>query len=243
MRSFVRTKNSNLLIFLVHIVNSRLKLECDWDGIFYKDEGGRDKCLHLAVSLCGRDGDVIKGQHVPLKVTLLYDNNEGTEVMKQSETLRIIGPRKQFIDPDSGESTILFRIEDVSKNHQGNKFKLKVAPDGSRVLDVATAITPAIIVRSKRNKRQKSPARRKTKENELKPERHAQTNALQAPIHAFQSHTTPERKKSKKEEVDIKSALNQVSEWTKEIISILPSLKWNVIGYCQKEDGSIDYTR
>lgn len=185
----------------------------------------------------------MKGRHVPLRVTLLYDNNEGTEVMKQSETLRIIGPRKQFIDPDSGESTILFRIEDVSKNHQGNKFKVRVAPDGSRVFDVAAAWTPAIIVRSKRNKRQKSPARRKVKGDELKPDRYVQTNALQAPFTAFQNHHTPERKKSKQEEVDVKTALNQVSEWTKEVIGILPSLKWNVIGYCQKEDGSIDYTR
>ena len=88
--------------------------------------------------LCGKDGTVIKGQHVPLKVTLLYDNKENTEVMKQRETLRIIGPRKQFIDPDSGESTILFRVEDVSKNHQGNKFKLRIAPDKSRAFDVAS---------------------------------------------------------------------------------------------------------
>ena len=59
------------------------------------------------------------GTHVPLKLSLIYDNEEGSNVLKESETLRVLDSSKHYIDPDNGKSIIKFRIEDVSKNHQG----------------------------------------------------------------------------------------------------------------------------
>ena len=87
--------------------------------IFFKDEGGKDKHLKAIVRLYGNDGCIVKGIHVPLKLSLIYDNEEGSKVLKESEILRIIGNTKHYIDPENGQSIIKFRIEDVSKNHQG----------------------------------------------------------------------------------------------------------------------------
>jgi hypothetical protein len=112
------------VLFLVQIVAYKLSLECDWGipVIFYKDEGGKDKHLKTIAKLYGCDGCIAKGTHVPLKVSLIYDNEEGSPVLKESDILRVLGSSKQYIDPENGQSIIKFRIEDVSKNHQGENF-------------------------------------------------------------------------------------------------------------------------
>ena len=60
---------------------------------------------------------------MPLKVSLIYDNEEGSSVLQEEKILRLLETTKHYIDPDSGLSIIKFRIEDVSKNHQGKTWK------------------------------------------------------------------------------------------------------------------------
>lgn len=117
------------LIISVHIVAFKLSLECNWGFpvVFFKDEGGKDKHLQTIATLHRSDGSIAKGTHVPLKISLIYDNEEGSQVLKESEILKFLDGSKHYIDPDSGQSAIKFRIEDVSKNHQGkNIYEFKI---------------------------------------------------------------------------------------------------------------------
>lgn len=113
--------------------------------------------MQVLASLCNRDNNLVLNRKVPLKMTLLYDNEYNQEVMKQSN-LKVFGPPKQHIDPTSGQVTIRFRIEDVSKNHQGQSFKVIVAAENNKLGDIAPAYTPVVAIRSKRNKRGRSSA-------------------------------------------------------------------------------------
>ena len=117
-------KKNVVLSYLVHIVTFKLSLECKWSHpvVFYKDEGGKDKHLKTVATLYRSDNCIEKGIHVPLKVSLIYDNEEGSNVLKESEILRFLDGSKHYIDPDTGQSIIKFRIEDVSKNHQGKLY-------------------------------------------------------------------------------------------------------------------------
>ena len=113
--------------------------------------------MQVVASLCDKNNNLIFNRKLPLTLTLLYDNEFSQEVMKQSN-LKIMGASKVFIDPDSGQVSLRFRIEDVSKNHQGQNFKILVASECFKYGDVAPATTPPVAVRSKRNKRGRSTA-------------------------------------------------------------------------------------
>lgn len=54
--------------------------------MWFKDEGGRDKCIELNISLRDHNNDKIVERKVPLKVVLLYA--DGNPVLKQ-EILKI----------------------------------------------------------------------------------------------------------------------------------------------------------
>ena len=122
----------------------------------------------------------------------------------------------------------------------GLSFKLRVTPGGRRSVNVGNAVTPAISVRSKRNKRTlstSSPARRKTLEQ-----------IAHSPGSLFQSEsfdggssgvascpTTPNRDANKilkgpNQDIDLRVAINYLSEWAKEVSYILPTLNWTPIG-------------
>jgi hypothetical protein len=46
-----------------------------WDDEWFKDEGGRDKCITLKVTLRDARNKVVTDRRVPLTVTLLYSND------------------------------------------------------------------------------------------------------------------------------------------------------------------------
>ena len=206
-------------------------LHHEWDSdVFYKDEGGKDKCLRARVKLCDHNGEVVRGTHLSLRLRLLYDDDANNVVLRQEETLRLLGSSKHFIDPENGEAVIKFRIEDVSKNHQGLKFKLEVFPDVRRSVDVAPDISPGIVVRSKRNKRLTSPGRRKVGHfdvpvpfEEAFPQLHPN---IQSPISQQDDSAT---KRLDRRNVNTRDAINEVVAWSKDVAKILPSLKWNLV--------------
>lgn len=180
--------------------------------------------MRARVNLIDEKNIVVRGLHLPLKLRLVYDDEENNIVLRQNETLRILGSSKHFIDPENGEAMIKFRIEDVSKNHQGLKFKLEISPsDIRKASDIAPALSPGITVRSKRNKRQTSPTRRKI-------------NHIDEPLpfdeafHQFQPSSPPDlsNKSPDNRSIDLHTAMNEVLSWSKEVAKILPSLKWNV---------------
>jgi hypothetical protein len=149
----------------IHLVNYKLYVQPrDWEEAWYKDEGGRDKCMIAQVELHNAEGSMATGIRAPIRLTLRYADAQSTNVRNQ-DILRILGHPKQFVDPDSGTVSIRFRIEDVSKNHQGQDFKVEICADSSRFADIAPAYTPPVSVRSKRTKRQRMSANADTMSN------------------------------------------------------------------------------
>ena len=143
------------------LITSKLKVTpIDWEDIWYKDEGGRDKCMQVDLGLYNSQNELVMNRRIQLKLTLMYESSDdGThaKVVKQ-DILNVFGSPRHFIDPETAKTTIRFRIEDVSKNHQGQNFVVHVAADTSRGNndDVASIYAPSVSVRSKRNKRQRT---------------------------------------------------------------------------------------
>ncbi len=212
----------------MQIVKYKLCLFSEWENdVFYKDEGGKEKCLRMRVKMCDQNGEVVRGTHLPLRIRLLYDDKDSNVVLKQQDTLRLLGAPKHFIDPENGEAVIKFRIEDVSKNHQGLKFKVEVSPDEKKSADISTAVTPGILVRSKRNKRQQSPGRRPIHKG-------AHSDILShfaEPYHSPGSSlgTSSSMKRQDRKVVDPREAIDDVMAWSSEVTKLLPTLKWNLV--------------
>jgi hypothetical protein len=222
----------------MHAVKAKLfvTVEQSWGDVWYKDEGGRDKCLEVLVSARDKADDLLC-EAIPLQLTLCYAGAVPVEVSNQ-EVLRIIGSdRKMHIDKQTGTTKIRFRIEDVSKNHQGQDFVLKIQADTKSALPIAPAYTPAVSVRSKRNKRQRSSTATSSgrssssaDKGRASPTRHL--NPAQGLIDPLAADLD-----------SLRDAIQNVSQWTDEVVNGLYPLQWQVIGYAQNPDGSPDYSR
>jgi hypothetical protein len=139
-------------------IRYRLKiLEESIPEIWYKDEGGRDKCIDLSVTLQDQNNELIVTRKVPLRVTLLYES--GHHVLKQ-DILKINPENKLLID-ETGRALLRLRIEDVSKNHQKQLFTVQIVPDTVQHPlnnDISPDCCRPLEVRSKRNKRTREPS-------------------------------------------------------------------------------------
>jgi hypothetical protein len=137
------------------VIQQRLIIQEKLPELWYKDEGGRDKCMTLPIFLVNEKNERVGDRPVPLRVTLLYENEH--PVLKQ-DILKMSPDCQRTID-SSGKALLKLRIEDVSKNHQGQAFRLKVEPDTAQSpmnFDVAFDLSSTISVRSKRNKRRQT---------------------------------------------------------------------------------------
>mmetsp|Transcript_30265 Transcript_30265/g.46191 ORF Transcript_30265/g.46191 Transcript_30265/m.46191 type:complete len:669 (+) Transcript_30265:281-2287(+) len=223
----------------ISIVNYKIKVVPDeeWESVFYKDEGGRDKCMTVVASLYDKEDQIFKGEQIPLQVTLFYANDVKPIKVTKQDTMRTIGAAKQFIDNSSGKATVRFRIEDVSKNHQGQDFRLEVAPDpeAKGFKDVAPGFSPAVSVRSKRNKRQRQPN---------SGARDQRLGSPPAPSgRSFYDEGRGDPQLSGQELPRLREALKGVIHWAEEVVNGLCTIQWQVIGYHQNPDGTTDYNR
>lgn len=221
-----------------HLVNYKIKisLDDDWEKVWYKDEGGRDKSMEVYASIQDKDGQIRTGEQITIFPVLCYASKgpSGPKVSNQ-EILRILGSPKIVIDKDSGKARVRFRVEDVSKNHQGQDFTLKLGTDAKAkgFKDVAPAYTPSVNIRSKRNKRSRKesfPSDRADKI--LSPNSRARLSYDDRDV-AFEAADVGKLRDS------IKGVIN----WTEEVINGLYPLQWQVLGYGQHPDGSPDYSR
>jgi len=149
----------------VKMVNYKIRVTVDeeWESVWYKDEGGRDKSMEVFVAIYDKDGQLKTGEHIPLEPVLCYkvdDEDVTPSKVANQEILRTLGSSKILIDKDTGRGQIRYRVEEVSKNHQGKNFILQLGPDHNvkGYKDIAAAFTPAVNVRSKRNKRSRGPS-------------------------------------------------------------------------------------
>ena len=138
----------------VPIMNLFLQCMYQSTDTFYKDEGGRCAHIQLDIAIMAERGITPSGINVsdiPITMTLLYEN--GLKVAAQ-DILHTVPHPGMHIDTDhEGLATIRFRIEEVSKNHRGQKFVIALKADTSRIRDLPaiceTASAP-ILVLSKR---------------------------------------------------------------------------------------------
>ena len=115
--------------------------------LWYKDQGGRDNFIEIKVRLVDHHHLTVTSRRVPLKVSLYYES--GVLVPKQ-EILRLEG--EMVILERKGEAIIKFRIEEVSRSHQRQKFVVRISPDTHaypRNNDINPVDTPPIEVMSK----------------------------------------------------------------------------------------------
>ena len=257
-------QSQTILTRTIVMVAARLKVEpIDWEPTWYKDEGGREKCMQVRVTLTDKNGDPVSGRKIPLKFTLLYDNGQSLRVMNQG-ILKVFGPDRQYINPSASTAEVSFRIEDVSKNHQGMSFKLEIAPDSPRTAsDIAPGLSPPVAIRSKRNKRQRSSgssfggARTGSAGSETFRGLHAHATAMAPSAASVASASgvvmTPQQQQHQQEHAmsmagvsdvqALRAAMRGVIRWTEEVVNGLFPLKWQVIGYAQFPDGTVDYNR
>ncbi|KAG5192566.1 hypothetical protein JKP88DRAFT_271144 [Tribonema minus] len=119
---------------------------------WFKDEGGRENCVEMQVHLLDKDGHEVTTRRVKLRLVLLYDN---LGRVQNQEILKLSPDSKMAID-DEGKAMLRLRIEEVSKNHQKQAFRIKVEPDtddNPTAVDVSSDVSPPIAVYSKRIKK------------------------------------------------------------------------------------------
>eukprot|EP00743_Colponemidia_sp_Colp-15_P004337 GILK01004678.1.p1 GENE.GILK01004678.1~~GILK01004678.1.p1 ORF type:complete len:635 (+),score=110.53 GILK01004678.1:234-2138(+) len=214
------------------VIRHRLVISQQPPDVWYKDEGGRDKCISLMCTLVDENNNLVKTREVPLRVTLLYDN--GTMVRKQS--ILKMSPDTKVVIGSEGSCTLKMRIEEVSKNHQNQGFCIKVEPDTSASPlnhDISFDLSSAITVRSKRNKKRKSNAMDSAEELghvAAGPHGHNIREQMQSLSHVPISESSD-------------AALKGVFQWSVEVMETFRSLEWQVIGYEFKADGMADPNR
>jgi len=136
------------------VIKHRLIIKPDviWEEEWFKDEGGRDKCIEIGLELKDSKNNLVN-RKVPLLATLLYQN--GIEVSRQD--ILKIGPESDLFIIN-GKARIRFRIDEVSRSHQNQAFTIKIAPDISTdplFNDISPVVSEKVIVRSKRNNKKR----------------------------------------------------------------------------------------
>lgn len=228
----------------IQLVNYKIRitLEDDWGPVWYKDEGGRDKSMEIYAAIYDKDGQLRTGEQIPLHPTLCYESPGNLPIkVSNQDILRTLGTSRVVIDKDTGRARIRFRVEDVSKNHQAQDFVLMVGtdPKAKAFQDVAPDFTPAINVRSKRNKRSRNQAHHSRSSSEI--------SRRTSPTHHVRQRYDDQHEPSGVFDTDdiprVRDALKSVINWADEVVNGLYPLQWQVLGYAQHPDGSTDYAR
>lgn len=244
------------------LVNYKIRatVEDDWDSVWYKDEGGRDKSMEVFVAIYDKDGQLKTGENIPLDPVLCYkvDKEAPESKVANQDILRTLGSANIVLDKDTGRTRLRFRVEDVSKNHQGQDFILKVAPDtrSKRYKDIAPAFTPAVNVRSKRNKRSRGNSNRQSSGKAGNDNAGRSSDSPSATRQRLTGsfgtggqetlRSGPGGQNVSFNPADVnrlQQAMRGIIGWADEVVNGLYPLQWQVLGYQQHPDGTPDYTR
>ena len=235
----------------------RAKVEEEWDAVWYKDEGGRDKCMEVFVAVYDKDGQPKTGEQILLEPILCYMVDGGdvspTKVANQ-DILRILGSvNGTVLDKDTGRARLRFRVEDVSKNHQGHSFVLQIGPVNHMTAfkDIAPAYTPAVSVRSKRNKRSRGSniprgggARQSV--SGVKPPaaiRQKLTGSFNSAGDSFLGASNQNFSLNPAKSNQLQQAMAGIIQWVDSVVNGLYPLQWSVLGYQQHSNGEPNYSK
>jgi hypothetical protein len=207
----------------------------DWADVFYKDEGGRDNSMEVVAGAYDRNRKVLR-ERIPLRLELCYVNGGVPVPVSNQDILRVICPESKLqIQKTTGTVKIRFRVEDVSKNHQGQDFVLMISPKGGEFNDIAPGISPAVTIRSKRNKRQREAI------NAM-----VTSDPGRSPTHASLPGTSSRKNRNLifvgSEAARLQEAVYGIARWADEVVGGLYPLQWKVIGYATLPDGAPDYS-
>ena len=135
----------------IHCFKYRLLFEYLEDDlkVWYKDENKRERHIEYQVSLLNAANQVVRNKYLYLEASLCYENGN---LVPHANILSIHTECRLSID-ESGTTRIKFRINDVSKNHQRQKFRLVLAcVGGSESELVVPCLSRPIEVKSKRSR-------------------------------------------------------------------------------------------
>jgi len=221
----------------ISVIKFKLEISNALPQQFFKDQGGRDKHMHLNVRLSDAVGNTVAlPEGLPLVTRLCYEKDNRV-VPDQENILKFLNKSAPKIGKN-GEATISFRIEEVSSRHNRQNFKLHVAPDVHRCPlngDILGAYSSSVTVRSK----QTAPTNRK------------RSRAMQRAIQYPQPGVSPLLGKSmddalaesKRIRLDTSNSMQAVQDliaWSTSTRDMLESLKSQHVGYELQSDGSPD---
>jgi len=144
------------------------------EALFFKDEGGQDKMVSVDASLLDASGEPVTGltgaDEVPISVELTYTDGSAVRDTMKCLKLNHKGSSKSSSSAtgdatrigSNGRIHLEFRLQDVSKNHGNQGFRIRLAPNLVAKPDahgLGAVATEPICVRSKRNK--KKPSKRR----------------------------------------------------------------------------------
>ncbi|CAM9764029.1 unnamed protein product, partial [Discosporangium mesarthrocarpum] len=236
------------------IIRNRLEIRENPDNPvpdqWYKDEGGRENCVELQVHLLDSSGREVKSRRVPLRLVLMYENMHRVH---NQEILKLSPDSKLIID-EEGKATLRVRIEEVSKNHQRQAFRVKVEPDVQEqpsAVDISSVVSKPITVLSKRikphNRNKRTPINTSKRPAPAVSEPGyvasigGQDRSLERRVN-FTDLINPATPVDTKN-VTLYEALKSVIEWTGQVVKGLQSVQWQLLGYELKADGNPDHDR
>jgi hypothetical protein len=151
----IKSSSMKLLIDSTPItcVNNRLTIDevNSQPYVWYKDEGGKDKCIELTVSLKDGSDYLVVDRNVPLKALLMY---APSNLPVPQQNILTISPETKMIIGESGKIKIKLRVNEVSNRHRGQMFQILISADTAQNLqcfDISPAVCTPIDVKSKRN--------------------------------------------------------------------------------------------
>jgi len=233
----------------------------DW----YKDEGGRENCIEMFVYLKDRDGQEVNNRKVKLRLVLLYeimDKVQNQEILKLS-------PDCKTTTGDEGKAMLKLRIEEVSKNHQRQAFRVKVEPDiedNPTAVDISSDVSPPISVYSKRIRKKqrrrddvdrRHPNPSPPLDDSIKGENWDHDGNVQSSVHnllnTVRSSNQAAQLTGAWSALDLMSeastgpalynAVKSIIQWTGTVVSGLTVMQWQQLGFEIKPDGNPDYNR
>lgn len=132
------------------VVNYRLKIieSPPFDHVLFNDQPG-DKYLHIPVQLMDCNGYRVSNRNVPLAVTLYYE--DGTPVLPTVQKPELYHLQNDNIGISmKGTDMISIRILQISRNHGGRHFYVRVSPRDVEDADIAFAECGPFEVRTKK---------------------------------------------------------------------------------------------
>eukprot|EP00468_Gymnochlora_sp_CCMP2014_P008082 CAMPEP_0167756402 /NCGR_PEP_ID=MMETSP0110_2-20121227/9368_1 /TAXON_ID=629695 /ORGANISM="Gymnochlora sp., Strain CCMP2014" /LENGTH=548 /DNA_ID=CAMNT_0007642513 /DNA_START=215 /DNA_END=1864 /DNA_ORIENTATION=- len=221
-----------------------IRPDAEFPETWYKDEGGRDKYIHVHCVLVDSQNSVVQNREVPLRVVLTYEGDADNEVKDQS-ILKFSNDSHSKIHRN-GMALLKVRIEEVSKNHQKQPFCVKVSPDTSYSpanCDIAIDVSPPITVKSKRNKNKNKRNLKSGRDKKARYDRGMAASSLLDMSGPLASTPFPAEQVAKLQGGDLKTVLSLSRSWCQYVLETLKNMEWHHVGFEVLEGGQINLHR